>query len=148
MANNYLQFSEEITKLKPKEKEWILKELSPPTDPTEAFLDQWLKDHPIDDPDDWEHWPGFDWKIENEDSSLWLYAVDGGNMGDVIVFVQRFLKRWRPKQIFTLSWAETCSRPRIGEFGGGWLAVSANAVRSGHTREAAQAAKKELQKKS
>ena len=146
MANNYLQFSEMITNLTPEQVEWIKKELTPPTEET---VKVWLADHPLDDPGNHDMWPNFGWKIEDdsrkERKDLWLYSEDQGDLEHLIIFMQRFLHRWSPEVCFTLTWAQTCSRPIVSEFGGGWLVVSANAVRSGDTWSAAQAAVKELQ---
>ncbi len=59
---------------------------------------------------------------------LWLYSDEHGDLNQVTQFVQKFLRRFRPDQSWTLTYAETCSKPRIGEFGGGAVVVRANAV--------------------
>jgi hypothetical protein len=42
--------------------------------------------------------------------------------------------------------AGTCSRPRVGEFGGSWLAISAKGSEGGNTWDAATEAAKKLEK--
>lgn len=115
MANNYLFFSEEITNLTPEETEWIETELA--KEPEK--------------PEDYDDLPDFEWKVcSNPDGthSLWLYSEEYSDPAQVAGFVQAFLKKFRPTGYFELQWAETCSKPRIGEFGGGAVFVTATDV--------------------
>ena len=43
--------------------------------------------------------------------------------------VQKFLKKFRPADCWPLTYSETCSKPRVGEFGGGALFVTATDVK-------------------
>ena len=43
--------------------------------------------------------------------------------------VQKFLKKFRPDQCWSLTYSTTCSKPRVGEFGGGAVFVTANKIK-------------------
>ena len=47
----------------------------------------------------------------------------------VVPLVQGFLRRFRPTESFSLSWASGSTKPGTGELGGGAIVVTANAVR-------------------
>ena len=42
--------------------------------------------------------------------------------------MQKFLAKWRPDDYLTINWACTCSKPRVGEFGGGATFVTATEI--------------------
>jgi len=114
MANNYLQFSEEILELTLEEKAWVVKELEAREDKNGD-----------------SSWPDFAWDLEL--NNLWIHADEYGNLDNVGDFVCRFLRKFRPKDFFVLSWAEVCSKPRIHEFAGGALFVTSKGVSSMNT---------------
>lgn len=147
MANNYSQFSTGISKITPKEAAWIRDYLKTPCpnemeDPT-GFL-TWRAEREIKEADDADWFPSFEWALEEKDTFLWLYAYESADIDHLVSFVQAFLKKFRPKAVFTATGAETCSKLRIGEFGGWWIAVSAKKVLYGNTYSAAEAAAKKL----
>ena len=79
---------------------------------------------------DFEYWPGFAWGLHGtEEGSLWLHD-NGESFGldNLILFVQSLIKKWMPNYIFPMTWAGTCSKSRVGEFGGGWVVISKNRV--------------------
>lgn len=63
-----------------------------------------------------------EWAYE-EDLSLgkgiWLHADESGDIERVAELVCEFQKRFAAEQPWTLEYAVWCSKPRIGEFGGG-----------------------------
>ena len=59
---------------------------------------------------------------------MWLYAEEWADLERVAHLVQKFLEQFRPEGCWSLSWATTCSKPRVGEFGGGALFVTAEDV--------------------
>jgi hypothetical protein len=130
MANNYTQFSEEISNLTQEEKDWIVSVLEVPINDTQESF--YLKD--------WEG-PGFEWSFEDKRhiepshtyNTLWIYTEESGNIDNVAEFIQAFIKKFRPSYIFTISWADTCSKPRIHEFGGGAAVIDANHIRCMNT---------------
>jgi hypothetical protein len=65
---------------------------------------------------------GFD--AEFEDEGLWIH--DDGESIDVehvAILAQRLLDELEIDEPFVFSWAYTCSKPRVDEFGGGACAV-------------------------
>ena len=124
MADYYQMFSEVIPAITAAERAWIEQILSCDQDPqptlTEAGFDVQALD--LDD------WPGFEWEFIEANSQLWLHGDDYGNVSHVGEFVRMFLARFRPDEAWQLTWAELCSKPRISEFGGGGLFVTAKEV--------------------
>lgn len=152
MANNYSLFSEVIGGLTPEEREWVETVLG--IDPDDCEPEEWDEcvgklekllslDERADV--DFECWPNFRWKIEGSgfgakvEHELWLYSEEGYDGGQVAAFVQGFIRRFRPDFIFSMTCSETCSKPRVGEFGGGWMVVSKDEVLGGNTWQAAEA---------
>jgi len=129
MADNYLLFSESIPGLNPEEQDWVRRLLS--TDRPHDLAEMGIRADVIDI----EDWPGFQWEVQQPSNDLWLYAEESGNVMHVGEFVRAFLARSRPAACCHLSWAETCSRPRLGEFGGGGLFVTASSVQSWSAHE-------------
>ncbi len=120
MADNYLEFSEQIDALSKKEEKWVRAHL------------QKIED---EDPETCALYEGYDiedcqldFQSELENKNLWLYAEESANVEHVATFVQQFLKTNRPKEYFTLTWSERCDRPRIGEFSGGAVFVTAEKI--------------------
>lgn len=158
MSNNYSKFSETILALNLEEQAWLREELKSmedrpdwPDDEDEKEQAQYAKafeeERGIQEGTG-EYWPNFNWQIEKNDDThvdWWLYSEESFDVDAVVAAVQRFLQRFRPEDIFAMSWSETCSKPRTGEFGGGWIAVSANDCESGNTWEASGKAVDRLQ---
>lgn len=130
MSDNFLQFSTELVALNKKERAW-----------TKSHLDLFGAEAPqegdkgygeftefigIYELEDETETLGFDWKFE--DDNLWMYAELNGNPDHVAAFVQLFLKKFRPDAAFSMSFATTCSRPLIEEFGGGAVFVTAEKI--------------------
>lgn len=75
-----------------------------------GFQYEFLDDH--DEPDGWGR-------------HMWLYADEGAELDLVAHLVQKFLRAFRPKDCWSLTYAETCSKACVGEFGGGAVFVTA-----------------------
>ena len=76
----------------------------------------------------------YDFQCEFEDypdwgRHLWLYAEEFGEPNEVAWLVKKFLKQFRPDQCWSLTWATTCSKLRIGEFSGGAFFVTAEEIK-------------------
>ena len=151
MADNYLQFSEVLANLTEPEEAWLEEQLQPirvfgdkeyPEDAVPAELAdteadwsgiRFLRDNPDHDPD-WDVL-GFEYHFHDDNDPggggrhLWLYAEDSGNADNVAWLVHKFLKQFRPGQCWSLTYAATCSKPRVGEFGGGALIVTADEIK-------------------
>ena len=126
MADNYLQFSEQILDLTQKEYAWLLRVLETVTDDMQP--DE-LKSFSAElglKPSDFEWgWPGFNCEFEDEGKTLWIYAEEYTNVGNLGAFLHSFMKATGRKGYIAVTWAETCSKPRVGEFGGGILLATA-----------------------
>lgn len=115
MANSYTLFSESIDNLTEEESKWWNKILDGIGEVDFEFLDPLVEWECID----------FQYRFEGEGSSLWIFSDECGVVDQVICLVREFLSLHRPGEVFTLSWADTCSSPRLGEFGGGAVIVTA-----------------------
>lgn len=137
MADNYMQFSEVIKDITLEEAKWIEAVLS--FDCTKFGYDLMEAGAALADlmgrttvelakyDVDITYWPTFDWRVG--EWSLWL--CDNGDsfcFDEVILFVESFIKKWRPDYVFSMTWAGTCSKPRVGEFGGGWVHITKDRV--------------------
>jgi hypothetical protein len=72
---------------------------------------------------------GFDCQIkcDADVGEVWIHDDGGeGNIDFAVSFVQSYLFNFCPKGIIAFEYAQTCSKPRIGEFGGGAVVVTAD----------------------
>lgn len=152
MANNYLQFSEVLDVQTDEQRAWIDGFLRQPDDmfPEEgtpeakAFL-AWCTEHGLDEPESAQYYPSFNWSWEGTVSSgekkkyeadpdnykpvrrapwsLWLRCEESCNLDEVAALVRAFHKHFKIDDVWTLTYAETCSRLRVGEFSGGGFIV-------------------------
>lgn len=106
MANTYLEFSEIIEDLTPEEMDW------------------WENDADnIGNEDD--NTVCYDYGLERDRKIVWFHSDECGNIEAVAMVVQAFLVKFRPDDYFSLTWACWCSKPRLGEFGGGTIFITA-----------------------
>ena len=145
MADSYSQFSEEIGDITPEEAAWIQETLSMSCEGLEGdALKQWCDARGLEPDfheDSLDVWPNFEWSLNNQDHTFWFYAEESFDEDHITEFLRMFLKKFRPKVVITITSAETCSKPRIGEFGGLWFAISAKEIlRGGTYRDALEAA--------
>ena len=151
MADNYLQFSEVISKLTKKEEAWLKEQLQPirvlgdreypedavPADLADKNADwagvRFLRDKTDHDPE-WDAL-GFEYSFHDDHDPkgwgrhLWVYTEESGGPDNVAWLARKFLKKFRPDQCWSLTYSTTCSKPRVGEFGGGAVFVTANTIR-------------------
>jgi hypothetical protein len=84
-----------------------------------------------------EQWQYFDaqWSIEPPHDetaavgALWLFAEEAGCPEHVAAVLEAYLKKFNPTGIITFSWAYTCSKLRVNEFGGGAAVVTADGTK-------------------
>jgi hypothetical protein len=126
MAENYLQFSEIIPNITPEEAEWIREK-------REFLEDSESIDRPVMFED--EGGLGFYLEVNEKEKEAWVYADEYGSIDCVAYFVQEFINEFRPFYIFSLTWAETCSKPRVSEFSGGWMVVTADNIKYGNCND-------------
>jgi hypothetical protein len=135
MANHYVQFSEALNNLTEAERIWCTTRLQHLETVLPTYDEEGKDDHeqscqPEDEPYLECAQLGFERKLQSETNghSLWFYSESDGNAEHVALFAQEFLKRFRPENYFTLTWAMTCSKPHIGEFSGGAVFVTATEI--------------------
>lgn len=59
---------------------------------------------------------------------IYFVCEESGDPWIVGFLVQMYLRKFHPDGYFTLSYAVTCSKMRVGEFGGGAMFVSADSI--------------------
>ncbi len=150
MADNYLEFSEVLPQLTEAEIAWLRYQLQPVVMvndqehllgslPVEIDENQatWRGPRFLRDCDDVTGWGdeiefAYEFSIDERDSGwghhLWLYSEEYGNIDQVALLVQKFLQQFRPIDCWTLTYAATCSKPRVAEFGGGAVIVTASDI--------------------
>ena len=121
MANNYTQFSFELP---------LPRAENPaknPIDEVKAFWVEWLVQRDLEIEKDAEkEFEEYNFLVELEASgSLWVHSDESGDPFQAADFVQEYLRCLGISGGVFFSWAETCSKPRINEFGGGCFIVTA-----------------------
>ena len=145
MANNFLEFSEVLEHLTPDEEKWLTAQFQLVAvsqgreieidDVNEAEDAEWVGPRFLRDNEDYDPDFGCDFQYAFSDESshdwgryLWLYAEESGSPEQVAWLVRKFLKQFRPDQSWSLTWACWCSKPRVGEFDGGAVFVTADDI--------------------
>jgi len=123
MANNYTIFSEMLVLKNQDERNWVqnvLFQLQAMFDEEEGEYPEWMET--------WKEFGylGFDTEMQND--GLWIYAEESGNVDLVAEFVRAFLHRFYKDGFWKMTWACTCSKPRLGEFDGGAIFVTADSI--------------------
>jgi hypothetical protein len=113
MANNYTQFSfEAFTDLTEKESQWLADHID------EEKLEEAGFPAPFED-----EYVGFDMILDN--GSCIIIGDEAGDVEQVALFLQQFLQEFKRKDVITFCWADTCSKMRLDEFGGGGVYINA-----------------------
>lgn len=85
---------------------------------------------------------------EKEPTKVWVYADEYGNIDGLARAAQVALQATGDTDsVFTLTWSATCSKPRVGEFGGGWIVINHEGCEFGNAWDAAAKAAKEIKAK-
>ena len=71
---------------------------------------------------------GFEFEVLPDENTLWFHADTYGDPTHVAWLVHKFLKRFRPDQCWSLTYANTCSKPRVGEFSGGAVFITSTEI--------------------
>jgi hypothetical protein len=148
MADSYLEFSEVLSDLSPEETTWLKSQLE-----TVHIIDgaEYMEDELSDTGDatwvgcrayrDMENYDrdfgedvGFGYSFSEEVAEdrrryLWIHSEEHGCVDRVAHLVQKFLREFRPDQCWSLTYAGTCSKPRVGEFGGGAVFITATDIK-------------------
>ena len=152
MADHFLEFSEVIPRLTPEEEEWLRQQLRPAVVRQGKLYDrEWAELNLGDATPDWEggrflydfpdleerdsNFADFEWELCDDSpgseigAHLWLHSGEGGDLEAVGHLVQKFLRQFRPQDGWCLTYATWCSKPRVGEFGGGAMFVTTYEIR-------------------
>lgn len=121
MANNYTQFSTMLTGLSPDETAWLLERLK----------------RQETDEDDEDTDPPCLARVEPE--GLWLYAEEFVELEQLSGILSEFQTRFNRLDAIIVEWADTCSKMRVNEFGGGAFAVYQGTVEWFHPSRLANA---------
>lgn len=151
MADNYQQFSMAFPLKTAAEKKWCVEtmqafaallnnEVSVDTDADVAAIKQQMAKSlgnlgkcALD-----EGWDccDFQWSVDAIDqrtadrvAEMWIYAEESGSPNQAAAFLQAYLQKFNPQGSLWFSWAYTCSKMRVNEFGGGAAVVTAQAIK-------------------
>jgi hypothetical protein len=104
MADNYLQFSEriEVPAAQMQQADEIIKRVEAKIEAEDEY---------------------FGVCVELERGGIWLYADEHGDTDHLEALARALVEELEIDEPFTASWSYTCSKPRIGEFGGGAMVV-------------------------
>jgi hypothetical protein len=91
-------------------------------DEIERRYQDWEEDEATPDHDD-EYYGGWTLHREAEDH-LWCYSEESAHMEQLADYVQAVLEKFDLPDKVGWAWAETCSKPRLDEFGGGAVVVT------------------------
>lgn len=140
MADNYLQFSMMVPLKTDSEQAWcresltaLARFLSGEEKGVQKFASDiaWVVMEALRK--DWSH-QGFEWSITptpdkaGQVADLWLHDDESGEPEQVAEFLRAYLKKFNPGGSLWFSWAYTCSKMRVNEFGGGAVVVTATKV--------------------
>jgi hypothetical protein len=158
MANNYLQMSESYA-LNEAQAAWVQKfmedcwlyeggqDLDPDSPEGKRFLAMVDPNEESDDLSDLAVRAANHFTLERDrdgKASLWIHGDEYVNVDVVTMVLSTMLEETASDDVMTGTWAETCSKPRIGEFGGGWFAVAAKRILFGSTWDEARKAAKTM----
>lgn len=85
----------------------------------------------VDVPDEPDGYPSFRAEVDND--GFWIHADESGSPDEVARLVQAFLTAFRPDDVVSFEWSDTCSRPILDAFGGGAMIVTATDLEAMHT---------------
>jgi hypothetical protein len=138
MADNYQLFSAELDIQSREEYEFFKKIFNLDLASMFKGLDEQAKnaklaelsdqfDIDFDDSDVEYKFPNFQYELS--ETSLWVYSEDYGDISQIGKIMISFFKKHRNNGVFYLTYSNTCSKPRIGEFGGGALFVTMHGMK-------------------
>lgn len=126
MANYYTQFCVEIQCLTQEELDWF--------DDAREELDVCDMDanseRMLSEPwRDAENEGNLDFDVEFEADKLVYLSGEESDIDHPAALLQAFLKKFRPNEVLSLSWANTCSSSRPDAFGGGAVVITATEMK-------------------
>ena len=165
MSDQFLEFSEVLCRLSAEEEKWLRHQLEevvivdgkeyPASEaPSDGKVEWsgcrgWLDDESFVP----EACRGFDYEFGDDGGEngwgrhLWVHSEDYGEPEQVAHLVQKFLRRFRADDYWTLSYGVQRSTPSVGAFGGGALMVTADEVAHQGTSDFLSAAVTEVKRR-
>lgn len=131
MADNYTQFSFAVALESDDEREWAkracaflvnIEELLTTEGEDGVILDT-HEFYSILPGDEYEY--GISTSFDVDEDGLWIHSDGEGNPNDAVPLVMTFLRKFHPDRVIFFTWADTCSKPRLHQFGGGAVCISA-----------------------
>jgi hypothetical protein len=121
MANNYLQYSTNYDfprKVSEEESDKILQIImkAGAEEYSSVYDEEIDEDTPLED-----QYIGTSLDMEN--SGVWFYAEESGEPNVVIAMIQALQEYFKDEETHAFSWAYSCSKMRVDEFGGGAAAI-------------------------
>ncbi len=111
MANNYTEFSVLLPKVDEAELVRFMEEVE-------------ARQEKAEEDNDWESMPLRGMEYETRGGELWLHADESGDVSAAEELIREFLNRFEIRGGVYMSWASTCSKPRINQFEGGAMVVT------------------------
>ena len=116
MANNYCLMSEQIETESEKAARWIEKQLAKAAESDEGYV----------------------CSCEREGAKVWVYSEEYCDLDRLLDVLAAYQKKFGDQRAIVLSWAFTCSKPRLSEFDGGASVVVAGKIKSISARQWAE----------
>lgn len=126
MANNYTQFSEMIPCGTKEQQDWLMQKLGEAVETEERLM-----------------CPDCDFAADK--GNVWVYSQDVADVGALADVVAAFQLQFGVDEPWTLTWAGTCSKPRVSQFGGGGVVAYKGKVHWMNTWDWCTAEAKRLQ---
>lgn len=130
MANNYSGYSFAIRVPNEEAAKWLEKEAKDLNIDTTRVLDSSVNDSSVND--------SFNIKIRTRFQSEIILVFSKENSIDIYAIgfmLQMYLEKFAPQNVIGFSWATWADKPRINEFGGGVLIVTADGFVAENTEE-------------
>jgi hypothetical protein len=94
-----------------------------------ALYDAWEKQRQVDEKEAEDNDPDYeysDWEVtwSRSGDGLWVYTDESGNVEAAAAMIQGYLNATEQDITVYMSWANTCSKPRINEFDGGGVVIT------------------------
>jgi len=122
MADNYFLFSEEIETESDDAAKWIEKRLEAARKDDEGGI----------------------CSFEREGTKVWVYSEEYADMNRLVDILAEYQKTFGDQKAIVLTWAYTCSQPRLSEFGGGAAVIVGGKIESLEARDWADKLAREL----
>jgi len=108
LANNYTSFSALIPTKTVEERDFVY-----------SFIGS--KEPPDPLPDDWDDMQEYAAceVLTQDDGSIWIHGEESGDLDRIADAVSEWQLKFDIQEPWSLQWADTCSKPRLDEFGGG-----------------------------